>query len=316
MAEKPTPTIGYSDQRQRLDAALQTGVKFSLIEGIWGSGKTKILREAMEKHPGIRIVEGSTLALTNVIDEELVKSGVLNDLYRRFLNKKTDPFAFLEKYDKPIVLYFDENRLVAQTILQIKNLVTDNPNLKAVFALTPEQKLHLFTEYPEVARRFNPAGHIMLDGLKPEERLQFFEEYSTMPFSEEAKMYVVEKKYPQEIIDRIEQLEVSAKVNKMDRVESTLIQENAYTEPVRVLSKSLTETTDDHLQPMERQILNIVKEHALSGGITPKEIAEKLGKESGTIRVRLVELRKKKLITSVGHKIILFQAENQIGIGP
>ncbi len=315
MAKNPQQVIGYQDQRDRLHAALETKVKFSLIEGVWGSGKTKLLLETKEKYPGIRIVDGSTLSLINAIEKDLAKPGFIQNLMSRVTNKRLDPIAFLEKYDKPLVLYFDENRLIEQTILQIKNVVTDNDNLQAVFALTPEQKIQMFTAYPEMANRFNAAAHIILEGLTVPERMQFVDAYASMPFTEGAKNYVAEKKNPQQMIDRIEQLEVDAKINKLSTVDESLI--SGYKEPVTIRTTATTEVSQTaDLSPMARNILDVVNQSATSGGITSKEIAEKLGKSPESIHVRMVELRKKKLVTSIGRKVVPFQAENQAGIGP
>lgn len=315
MPKNTAEIVGYKEERQRLHTALETKVKFNLIEGVWGSGKTKMMLEAKEKFPGVRIVDGSTHSLILSIEKEISKPSFFDDVYRRVLNKRMDPFAFLEKYDKPLVLYFDENRLMEQTVLQIKNLVTDNPNLQAVYALTPDQKIQLFTNYPEVAKRFNSAAHIVLDGLNQEERLQFIDEYASMPFTEGAKLFVAEKKYPQELIDRIEQLEVDAKMRKMERIDETLIP--TVRDPIAIIARSeYTSREETGLSPMARNILDVVNQSATSGGIAPKDIAEKLGKSPDSIHVRLVELRKKRLVAKVGNKVVPFQAENQAGIGP
>ncbi len=52
--QQPIRIVGYGEQRKRLDIALQSGMKFVLIEGELGSGKTTIMREAMLKHEGLR----------------------------------------------------------------------------------------------------------------------------------------------------------------------------------------------------------------------------------------------------------------------
>jgi ribosomal protein L9 len=117
------------------------------------------------------------------------------------------------------------------------------------------------------------------------------------------------------MIDRIEQMEVDAKINKLSTVDDSLI--SGYKEPISIRAAATTETkTVSDLSPMARNILDVVNENSAIGGITSKDIAEKLGKSPESIHVRMVELRKKKLVTSIGRKVVAFQAENQVGIGP
>ncbi len=106
--------IGYHEQRKRLDSCLTSKVKFIVIEGELDLGKTTIMREAMAKYPGVRVVGGSKNALAEEVFSDLAANGILPRLQFLFagagMYARFNVIKFLESYSRPLVLYFDENR--------------------------------------------------------------------------------------------------------------------------------------------------------------------------------------------------------------
>lgn len=327
MAPRTTDTpnlagvIGYERERARLQASIEEGIKFILIEGALGAGKTTLIRESMEKNPGLRVIVGDRQHLIDAIEDKY-SNGLPQVLYRRVTGTRTNPISFLEKFRGKLILYFDENRGVEETALDIKNAVTDNPNLQAVYALTPEQKVKLFTAYPEFANRFNATAHLSLTGLSREDAIAFLKANATLPFDEQAIEFVVEKKYPQELLDEIKSLEVLAKENNAGKVTGELLKEYKPTVQILATRPAFRTTSQEYassqeyLPPLGRDVLAIVNQRAPTGGVEPIEIARELGKDSGSIRVSLVKLKKANLITKIGKKIVPYHAMNQSGLGP
>ena len=307
--------IGYEKERSRLESSIEGKIKFILIEGALGTGKTTLIRESMGKHDSVRIIVGDRTHFTEAVEEKL-ENNAIKRIYRKILGVPINPSSFLEKFGRPLVLYFDENRAVEEIALDLKNVVTDNPNLQAVFALTPEQKVRLFTQYPEFANRFNATAHIVLRGLNGEDALKFVEANATMPFDQQAKEFVLEKSFPQELLDEIRSLELIARENNLDKVTGDLVIDYKSTTQIMRAPESQPVAERPDERPLVPQMLDLITQSATKGGVEPIEIARLLNRDPNTIRVRLAELKKRKLITKIGKKILPFHALNQEGLGP
>ena len=325
MGFPPMPTnkiIGYHEQRKRLDSCLTSKVKFIIIEGELGSGKTTVMREAMAKYAGVRVVGGSKEALAEEVFSGLAANGILPKLQFLFagasMYAKFNVFKFLESYKKPLVLYFDENREFKEIVLDVKNVVADNDNLQTVLALTPSQREVLYGEYPEFVKRIGSANRIVLTGLSKEEKKEFVGQYATMEFADRAFEVVQRADYPLEILDMIRSMEASARNRGLSAVTAAVAEE--YIRP-EVPTKSVGKETSTGsivenkfaLSPLAQKILEEVTKHP---GIEPSAVAEKVGASvQGVYNQVSKELKPRSLVVKQGRKLYPFRDPNPKDLG-
>lgn len=268
------------------------------------------MREAMARQQnGIRIIAADLAHLRTEIQQYLAppSNSFWDRLYARILPTKQEfnPFTFLYRYEKPLTLYFDENTFIEEIALDVKNVVSDNANLKAVFAFTPTQREAIFAKRPEFAYRVGMAQQIVLSGLSLEEKKTFVAAHARMPLAPPVLEYVLRKTFfPQQIIDTLVGFELQAQAKGAAMVDETCIAD--YAEPTSLFAPSV-------LTERAKRMLALIREHP--EGIRQVDIAAKLGYHVQTIYGAKRELAKQNLIAQKGQRLFVVVQKPSEGEG-
>ena len=285
----PELFTGHKEEVSKILGSISEGTKFLLLVGPTGSGKTTLLKyldSEIENSHAIYLPKPPTdpkdfveifteVLKPDIISRLLHKNGVSVYNLGNYVNKKLN--------SKRCVLLIDECHEASLHTLEWLRVLTDQiNNLTIVLSGLPTFENMLKENLETLRRRINVK--IELGSLTKDEtlemvrkRIEAFGGTDIKPFTLESINYIYEKTggFPRDILKTCDELAQMAASKKLSMIDKDFLR---YEDPLTKEMKKATHSDFlDSLPEKQKYVLELL---AKQGGMTPAEIAVKLGAKS------------------------------------
>ncbi|MBI4176940.1 MAG: AAA family ATPase [Candidatus Aenigmarchaeota archaeon] len=281
----PQLFVGYAEELNTLSKSVENSEKMTMLIGPTGAGKTTLLKKLVDSLPGDWIVLYINKPPVNPDDfVGLFKSALKPSFWERFFSPGKTTLYNLPNYanrklkQRKMVLLVDECHESPLQVLEWTRTIADQVNnLSVVMAGLPTLETFLEQNLETLLNRV--TVRVELTSLSREDveelirkRIEFAGGTGTGPFSREAIDVIYERTggFPRNVLKMCDDL-ISGNGGKSLVIDKTTAESTQppETAPVNV---NFIET----LPEKQKEILKLL---ALSGPLSPSEIAEKMGLE-------------------------------------